>query len=113
MTRQLARDCRLWITCFLWGSLAFGQMGWADEADRIPGTQKLVMSDPLDVVMVNGIDKFALRELDDSPNRREAWWKRDYSSAEAYSKSVAANRQRFLTSIGTSIRESQIRRSNF
>lgn len=58
------------------------------------------MSDPLDVVMVNGIDKFALRELEESPKRREAMWKRDYSSAEAYSKSVSANRQRFLTNIG-------------
>src|SRR6185503_8338365 len=35
-----------------------------------------------------------------SPKRREAMWKRDYSSAEAYSKSVSANRQRFLTNIG-------------
>ena len=100
MRRQCARNYKLWIAGLLWGSLVFGPVGWADEADRIPGTQKLVMSDPLDVVMVNGIDKFALRELEDSPKRREAWWKRDYSSAEAYSKSIAANRQRFLTNIG-------------
>jgi cephalosporin-C deacetylase-like acetyl esterase len=74
--------------------------GRADDADRVPGTQKLVMTEPLDVVMVEGINKFALRELEESPQRRVAKWKRDYSSAEAYAKSVAANRQRFMTNIG-------------
>ncbi len=73
---------------------------WAAEGDTVVGTRPLVMTEPLDVVMVNGINTFALRELEESPKRRDAKWKRDYSSAEAYAKSVAANRQRFVTNIG-------------
>ncbi len=72
----------------------------AQDADPLPGTKKLELTEPLDVAMVNGIDRFALRELANSPNQREARWKRDFSSPEAYAKSVAPNRQRFLTNIG-------------
>jgi cephalosporin-C deacetylase-like acetyl esterase len=84
----------------VWGLLLSLPLGWAQEVDRVPGTQTLTMTEPLDVVMVNGINRFALRELEESPKRREAMWKRDYSSAEAYATSVAGNRQRFLTDIG-------------
>ena len=84
----------------MWSWLLCVPCGWAADADQIPGTQKLTMTEPLDVVMVNGINTFALRELEQSPQRRDAKWKRDYSSPEAYAKSVAANRQRFVTNIG-------------
>lgn len=66
----------------------------------LPGTKPLSLPGPLDVVMVDGIDRYCLRELAESPKRREAMWKRDYSSAEAYQKSVAGNRERFLKYIG-------------
>ncbi|MDA1212277.1 MAG: hypothetical protein O2955_07165 [Planctomycetota bacterium] len=66
----------------------------------LAGTKKLTIDQPLDEVMVAGIDEFALREIKDSPNRREAMWKRDFSSPEAYAESVAPNRERFRTYIG-------------
>lgn len=72
----------------------------AEKGDPLPGTKRLTIDKPLDEVMVAGIDKFALRELDDAPNRRGLMWKRDYGSVEAYLKSVAPNRQRFRTIIG-------------
>ncbi|MFM9963260.1 MAG: alpha/beta hydrolase family protein [Planctomycetaceae bacterium] len=100
MSRRRTGDWRFWFVGALWGGLLGAPVGWADEADQIPGTRPLVMTEPLDVVMVNGINTFALRELEESRQRRETIWKRDYSSAEAYAKSVAANRQRFVTSIG-------------
>lgn len=68
--------------------------------DQMEGTQPLVMDEPLDVVMVRGINYFAERELADSPNRRAAKWKRNYSSREAYEKSVEPNRQRLREIIG-------------
>ncbi|MCX7420831.1 MAG: hypothetical protein NT013_14990 [Planctomycetia bacterium] len=95
---------RAWLV--LIGGLVAGHLavwssaGLSQESDSLPGTKKLEMAEPLDVVMVNGIDKFALRELTESPKRRDAMWKRDYSTAEAYAKSVAPNRQRLLTNIG-------------
>ena len=71
----------------------------ADE-DVLPGTQKLELTEPLDVVMVRGISEFAEHEIALSRDRREAHWKRDYSSPEAYEKSIAPNRERLRTYIG-------------
>jgi hypothetical protein len=68
--------------------------------DHMAGTEPLAMDEPLDVVMVRGINYFAERELADSPNRRAAKWNRDYSSAEAYQKSIEPNRQRLREIIG-------------
>jgi dienelactone hydrolase len=69
-------------------------------ADPLPGTKPLELDQPLDVVMVDGIDRFALRELAASVAQREKYWKRDLSSREAYEQSVAPNRERFRTIIG-------------
>ena len=68
--------------------------------DSLDGTSPLVMDEPLDVVMVRGINYFAEREIADSPNRRAANWNRDYSSAEAYQQSIEPNRQRLREIIG-------------
>lgn len=69
-------------------------------ADPVPGTQPLTIAEPLDKFMINGINKFCLREIDEGIAKREALWKRDYSSAEAYVKSVEPNRVHFRESIG-------------
>lgn len=50
--------------------------------------------------MVAGIHRFADRELAASIQRRQLRWDRDFSSPEAYAKSVAPNRERFLQRIG-------------
>ncbi|HVV98712.1 MAG TPA: hypothetical protein VHB77_00140, partial [Planctomycetaceae bacterium] len=68
--------------------------------EPLQGTQPLTLAQPLDEAMVAGIDKFALRELAASIERRAAAWKRDFSSPEAYAKSIEANRERFRTAIG-------------
>lgn len=68
--------------------------------DVLPGTQKLELTEPLDVVMVRGISEFAEQEIALSRDRREAHWNRDYSSPEAYEKSIAPNRERLRTYIG-------------
>ncbi len=70
------------------------------QAQPLPGTGALVEERPLDVVMVEGIDRFALREIERARESRASLWDRDHSSAEAYAKSIAANRQRFRTIIG-------------
>lgn len=70
----------------------------ADET--LPNTQPLTITQPLDEFMVDGINRFCLRELAASPARREKMWNRDFSSAEAYEKSIAPNRERFREYIG-------------
>jgi cephalosporin-C deacetylase-like acetyl esterase len=68
--------------------------------DVLPGTQRLELNEPLDVAMVRGISEFAEQEIALSRDRREALWHRDYSSPEAYEKSIAPNRERLKVSLG-------------
>ena len=63
----------------------------------LPGTVKLELTRPLDEVMVDGINRFALRELEESPNNREKYWHRDFGS---YESSVEPNRQHLRTILG-------------
>jgi dienelactone hydrolase len=71
-----------------------------NSSSALPGTQPLTIDEPLDEVMVAGISRFALRALQESPQQRDALWRRDYSSADAYARSVAPNRERLRTIIG-------------
>jgi cephalosporin-C deacetylase-like acetyl esterase len=71
------------------------------RADPLPGTKALAIDQPLDVIMVDGIDRFALREVAASVERRNAFWKQDFSSREAYESKVAApNREHLRTILG-------------
>lgn len=64
----------------------------AAPADVLPGTVPLDRAGDLAAEMVAGIDRFLLREIEGSVEKRSAYWKRDTSSREAYEKSVAPNR---------------------
>ncbi len=76
--------------------LAFSVLGQA----TLPGTAPLVeVNDPA-TAMVEGIHRFLDRETAQSVRKRERFWKRDYASAEAYSRSLSANRERFRKIIG-------------
>src|SRR5262249_10939386 len=73
----------------------------ADELpDPLPGTTRLQLDQPLDVVMVDGISRFAERALAQSIANRAEHWHRDVSSPAAYAKSVAPNRERLQTILG-------------
>jgi hypothetical protein len=66
----------------------------------LPGTQPLTLKGDLSAQMVEGIDKFLLREIERSTSERPSLWKRDFSSREAYESSVGPNRERFRRFIG-------------
>lgn len=68
--------------------------------DRLSGTAPLELVEPLDVVMVRGISRYAENELTRSPDQRASKWQRDYSSSNAYRESIAGNRERLRTIIG-------------
>ncbi|MCA9111037.1 MAG: hypothetical protein KDA52_13885, partial [Planctomycetaceae bacterium] len=63
-------------------------------------TQKLELTAPLDVVMVRGISQFAEQEIESAKARRDQRWERVYTSPEAYSASVAKQRELLRTIIG-------------
>jgi len=58
------------------------------------------MQQPVDSIMVDGINRFCLRALADAPARRSAHWKRDFTDVRSYIGSVAKNRERFRKIIG-------------
>ncbi len=57
--------------------------------------------------MVDGADRFLLRELERSEAGRERFWRRDYSLPEAYTASVAPNRARLAHILG--VRDPRVR----
>src|SRR6266446_5622144 len=64
---------------------AFGQDG------ALPGTKAFTLEGDLSVQMVSGVDRFLMRELERSIQERPTRWQRDFSSPEAYDKSVQPN----------------------
>ena len=65
----------------------------------LPGSERLQLSEPLDVRMVDGINTFALREIERAALRRQKR-QRDFSSVKAYESRLANSRQRFREIIG-------------
>jgi dienelactone hydrolase len=73
----------------------------ASGADAVlPGTSRLKLQRPVDEVMVDGINRFCLRKLAESRDRRDAVRQRNASSVEASRSNVAASRDRFRQIIG-------------
>jgi dienelactone hydrolase len=85
---------RLWWLILLWA--AFG----CAAREGLPNTNPLVAQGDLAAQMVAGIDKFLLRELDQSMPGRERLWHRDFASAAAYEAAIDPNRERFRRMIG-------------
>src|SRR5262249_36755453 len=69
-------------------------------AEPLAGTKAPLTDQPLDVIMVDGIDRFALREIAASIERRPALWNREYASPEAYETSITPNREHLKTILG-------------
>ncbi|WP_010588206.1 alpha/beta hydrolase family protein [Schlesneria paludicola] len=71
-----------------------------DTSLPLPGTQLLKAEKPLDVLMIEGIDRFCLKEIVAARLKRESLWQRDFSNAAAYEKSLAPYREKFRTILG-------------
>src|SRR5215813_9301216 len=84
--------------------LLFGLGDWAFGAEEsgapLPGTKPLTMGGDIASELVAGVDRFLLRQVDESTARRSRHWKRDVSSAAAYEASVEPNRMRLAHILG-------------
>ena len=74
--------------------------------EPLPGTAPLTIPGEIASHLVDGVDRFLLRELEQSISRREQYWKRDFASPAAYAASVAPNRQRLAHILG--VRDSRV-----
>lgn len=82
-------------------AILLGQNCAAQQTSKIlPGTQPLTETDPLDEVMVRGIDQFALQAIDEARRQRGKNWRLDTSSLENYLLSVEPNRALLAELIG-------------
>jgi dienelactone hydrolase len=79
---------------------ALGTAGAAEPVVPLPGTKPLTIEGDLSSQMVEGIDRFLLKQIDASVGRRARHWHRDLSSAEKYQASVAPNRKHLARIIG-------------
>ena len=70
------------------------------RAEPLPETKPLTREGDLAAQMVEGIDKYLMRELAASVEKRKQYWKPDFSSKEAYTKSVQPNRERLKQILG-------------
>lgn len=70
------------------------------RAQPLSGTKPLETQGDLAKQMVEGIDRYLTRETAASVEKRKAYWKPDYSSAAAYEKSIAPNRERLKKILG-------------
>ena len=91
---------RLPITLCIYALISFAPLTSVSAADTLPGTKPLTMQGDIAAQLVAGVDKFLLQELDKSVDRRAKHWKRDFSSTEAYSKSIEPNRKRLAHILG-------------
>ena len=68
--------------------------------DALPGAERLTWEGDLSLRMVEGIDRFLMREIERSVVERQKLWHRDFSSPDAYEKSIQPNRDRLQKIIG-------------
>jgi dienelactone hydrolase len=66
----------------------------------LPGSSPLTEGGDQAVEMVDGINRSLLRATEESIEKRARLWNRDFGSAEAYTRSVTPNRERFRKIIG-------------
>jgi dienelactone hydrolase len=72
----------------------------AVAAEPLPDTKPLIEQGDLAAKMVEGIDKYLMREIAASVEKRKQFWNTDFSSPEAYLKSVQPNRERLKKILG-------------
>src|SRR5262245_21284479 len=94
----MRRLARILAACFVIASglAAHG----AENGPPLPGTKQLTLEGDIASQLVEGADKFHLRELEKSVAQRARHWKRDFSSGQAYADSLAPNRKRLAHILG-------------
>lgn len=66
----------------------------------LPGTNKLTWEGEIDKKVMDGAHKFIEERISESISTREKFWDRNFSSRDAYEKSVEPNRKHLMKYIG-------------
>jgi len=92
--------CRAIVVLFL--SLAYLVAGLSAAGDlaTLPSARPLTMTGDIASQLVEGVDRFLLRETERSIEQRAQFWHRDVSSVEKYNASIEPNRRRLAHILG-------------
>jgi dienelactone hydrolase len=88
------------IVVFFLGGLGSVLVGADEFGPPLPGTKPLTMTGDIASELVAGVDRFLLKQIDESTGKRAAYWKRDSTSVQAYEASVEPNRKRLAHILG-------------
>ena len=80
----------------------------SDSVVPLPGTAPLTMAGDIASELVAGVDKYLLKEIDKSVERRAKFWNQDFSSTEAYNLSIEPNRKRLAHILGVRDKREQV-----
>jgi hypothetical protein len=83
-----------------WSLLALALIARAAGQSALPGTAALTRPGDLAAQMVEGINEYLERESAKTPPGRSRFWRRDFSSLDAYSRSVQSNREDLARMVG-------------
>ncbi|MBL9173447.1 MAG: dienelactone hydrolase family protein [Verrucomicrobiales bacterium] len=72
----------------------------SSDREPLPGTAALTLDGDIASELVAGVDRFLLRKIDASVEGRARHWNRDFSSPDAYVRSVETNRQQLAHRLG-------------
>jgi dienelactone hydrolase len=75
-------------------------VAYGAEPASLPDTKALTMEGDIASQMVEGIDRFLDKQIIKAAANRDKFWHRDFSSAQAYDKSIAGNRARLAEILG-------------
>lgn len=91
-----------WLPTFIMLSGLFCSISvCAQVGDNLPfPAENLTLQGDLSALMVQGIDQFLMKETVRAEENRSAYWNRDFSSANAYNKSISSQRDFLSKSLG-------------
>jgi len=93
--------CLVILVLMSFGSMSIAQTNDFENQDKsLRGSTLLIEKGDLSTMMIQGIDRFLERELEASTKGRSEFRKVNFSSKEAYNRSILPNRKRFAEIIG-------------
>ncbi len=90
----------LGMSIFVSGIMVLPRVAQAADNSPMGGTKPLTLQGDIASELVAGVDRFLLKEIDASIERRATFWKRDTSSPDRYEKSLEPNRRRLAHILG-------------
>ncbi|CAN5341787.1 hypothetical protein BH23BAC1_BH23BAC1_07450 [soil metagenome] len=88
------------------------QLPYEKMPEVFPGTSPLTWEGDISIKIIDGAHKLIESKIEESQEKRQDFWNRDFSSRKAYELSVEPNRRRFMKYIGVEDKINKTRNYN-